>query len=524
MTKFINCKVIIITFLIVIKLYIKPILAGLVLEVPEVAQSDFDDYVKKTNRIPVVLNYPTLFIFSTGAINDFRNVSTLLSHDEKCEFVTVESATPFDGNITSLEPVMTYVKDGQTKKYDGPINPGYIMSWLSNQRVCEMRVKDLSNFKALQKSLPSGHVQVMILFGEGQNDPEVVETVRSFISEKELAVPVLYVPDQALSDQIAKSLNQDQIKYPTVLVSRNTTLLPKTSFYTNDMRNKKELYEFLKEELIPPIHSTNSYMLPMFLVMKKTIIYIFTKEKELKKYLSESWINTVPRKHSEKLVFLHSKGSELVENKMNTILAIDSEYEEIVVRAFVINLDTLEFYKFKPLTIEDGTISEEGMNKFIDDLENGRLSHYVKSELPIPENIDKGPVKTIVGEDFHRRVIESKDDILVLFLSSWCGHCHKAKRLFRDMGRRLKGSNGPILATFDAYNNEVEDMEISQFPTIALFQSGNKTDPLFYNGPDTLEDISMFLESNCKHNKVSAENILQKHVSQETIFEYHTEL
>ncbi|EAN33373.2 Protein disulfide-isomerase A4 [Theileria parva strain Muguga] len=511
-----------IIFLIVIKLYTKSALAGLVLEVPEVAQSDFEDYVKKAKRIPVVLNYPTLFIFSTGAINDFRNVSTLLSHDQKCEFITVESSTAFDGNITSLEPVLTYVKDGETKKYDGPINPGYIMSWLSNQNVCEMRVKDLSNFKSFQKSLPSGHVQVLVLFAE--HDPKLVETVRSFIAEKDLAVPVLFSPEQTLSDQIVKSLSQEGIKYPTLLIMRNMSLLPKITFYTNDVRNKKELYEFLKEELIPPIHSTNSYMLPMFLVMKKTIVYIYTRDKELKKYLSESWINTVPRKHSEKLVFLHSKGSDLVENKMNTILAIDSDYEEIVVRAFVINLDTLEFYKFKPLTIEDGTISEQGMNRFIDDLENDRLSHYVKSELPIPENIDRGPVKTIVGEDFHRRVIESKDDILVLFLSSWCGHCHKAKRVFRDMGRRLKGSNGPILATFDAYNNEVEDMEISQFPTIALFQSGNKSDPVFYNGPDNLEDISLFLEKNCKRNKVNAENILQKHVSQEQIFEFHTEL
>ncbi|BAM38650.1 protein disulfide isomerase precursor [Theileria orientalis strain Shintoku] len=526
MTQFKIIKIAVITVLLLNVKLIRAISTELPQDVQDIHESDFSRYLSNAKRTPVVLHYPQLFIFSSTAINDFRTVASLLSEDPKCEFVTVESATFFNGDISSLEPVVSYVTEGETKKYDGPINTAYILSWLTSENVCEMKVKDIDNYKAFQKALPDGHIQAYVLFGENQYDPKVVDKVKKFVVDEDLAIPVLYIPDHMVSLKVYKLLNNGYPtpKMPNVVVYRNMNLLPKSASYNKEVNNEKWLNQFLSEELIPPVHSTNSYMLPKFLTMKKTIVYIFTKDKDLRRYLSDEWLKTVPKRHSEKLVFLHSKGSELVETKMNTILAIDSEYEQTVVRAFVINLDTLEFYKFKPLSLEDGELNEKGLEKFINDLEINKLSHYVKSELPIPESIDTGPVKTIVGEDFHKRVIESKDDILVLFLSSWCGHCHKAKRLFRDIGRRLKGTRGPVLATFDAYNNEVEDMEITQFPTIVLFPSGHKGEPIFYTGGDTVEEISVFLEENCKYNRVNAENILQKHVSKERIFEFHTEL
>lgn len=131
------------------------------------------------------------------------------------------------------------------------------------------------------------------------------------------------------------------------------------------------------------------------------------------------WLNKFARKHNDRFLFIHSKGDETVEQRLNQLLAIDADYVDTAVRAFQLHRERSEFVKYKPLDMKDGFLSQAKLMNFVSDLRKGRIRHFVKSEPAVPEHIDVGRVKTIVGEDFNHRVMESDEDVLILFYSPW---------------------------------------------------------------------------------------------------------
>lgn len=59
----------------------------------------------------------------------------------------------------------------------------------------------------------------------------------------------------------------------------------------------------------------------------------------------------------------------------------------------------------------------ENLNAFVNDLDEGALEPYVKSE-PIPEPND-GPVIVAVGKNFEDVVTKSEKDVLIEFYAPW---------------------------------------------------------------------------------------------------------
>ncbi|AFZ80493.1 protein disulfide isomerase precursor, putative [Theileria equi strain WA] len=489
-------------------------------------ESTYDEYVSNSDRATVILRYPSITLFSSSVINDYKILAHMFKDNPKCRFAMYQTNVSLDSNISLLEPHLTYVKDGKLATYDGPLNVGFMLSWITQARICDMKVKDLETFKLHRTTLPAGHIQTFVLFDDQGYNEETFNRIIDVLVENNLFVPCGYIDNRQLSETIIELFEYDTsiVNLPNIIVLKNMPHLYNVRFYYRDINDKDELKTYLVKELIPPVHRTDSYMFPQLLTMNKIIVYIYTRNDDLKNYIQNTWYLNVPREHLDRLIFVHSKGSQIIENKLNNLLVIDADYVKTAVRAFEVRLETLEFKKYRPVTLPDGKITEEGLNDFIKDLESGRLRHYIKSELAIPEHIDKGAVKTIVGEDFHKRVIESDNDVLIVFYSPWCGHCHISKRIFRDIGRRLKDDHTLTIATFDAYNNEVEDVEIANYPTIALFPHGAKHEPIFYDGLINLEGIAQFIEENCRKCRITAENLLQRHVGYEPIFEMHSEL
>ena len=66
-------------------------------------------------------------------------------------------------------------------------------------------------------------------------------------------------------------------------------------------------------------------------------------------------------------------------------------------------------------------LSVEEVRNFFTEFKQGKLTPYLKS-APIPEN-NHGPVKIIVGNNWHDIVMDSKKDILVMYYAPWCAHC-----------------------------------------------------------------------------------------------------
>ena len=74
---------------------------------------------------------------------------------------------------------------------------------------------------------------------------------------------------------------------------------------------------------------------------------------------------------------------------------------------------------------------------------------------PIPTD-DKGPVKTIVGNNFKDVVLNSEKEVLLKVYAPWCGHCKKIAPDFEAAAEALAANQNVILGDFDGTLNEVE--------------------------------------------------------------------
>jgi thiol-disulfide isomerase/thioredoxin len=86
----------------------------------------------------------------------------------------------------------------------------------------------------------------------------------------------------------------------------------------------------------------------------------------------------------------------------------------------------------------------------------------------------------------------------VKFGAPWCAHCKEFDSVYLSIAQRLSdNANANImLAEMDAHLNEVEGVDIKEYPTVLLYTRKNKANPVLYEGERTEEKILLFLQEN----------------------------
>ena len=144
----------------------------------------------------------------------------------------------------------------------------------------------------------------------------------------------------------------------------------------------------------------------------------------------------------------------------------------------------------------EGEINEKNILKFIEDWENNKLKPHLKSAEEPKEN--KDAVFVVVGKTYEKEVINNDKDVMLLFYAPWCGHCKALHPKYEEVAKKLKEKNPKLLlAKIDATENEVENINISGFPTVK-FYPGNKKNkaPIDYNGDRSVNDMIKFIKTN----------------------------
>lgn len=113
------------------------------------------------------------------------------------------------------------------------------------------------------------------------------------------------------------------------------------------------------------------------------------------------------------------------------------------------------------------------MRKFITEFTEGKLTPHLKSDA-IPED-NNGPVKIVVGKNFHEIVMDDKKDVLVKYYAPWCGHCQKLVPHWEELGKHVKDIENLVIAKYDATTNENEEVQVEGFPTLTFYAAGSKT-------------------------------------------------
>jgi protein disulfide-isomerase A1 len=138
------------------------------------------------------------------------------------------------------------------------------------------------------------------------------------------------------------------------------------------------------------------------------------------------------------------------------------------------------------------TVTEESLEKFIDDWKNERLTAYFKSEN-IPESNNE-PVKVIVGNNFEDLVIGNDNWVLLEAYAPWCGHCKQLEPIYNELATKIAHNSDITIAKMDSTANEHPSLNIKGFPTIKFYKKGDKSNPVDYSGERTLDGFLAFLE------------------------------
>eukprot|EP00164_Ancoracysta_twista_P016234 GFYU01027146.1.p1 GENE.GFYU01027146.1~~GFYU01027146.1.p1 ORF type:complete len:398 (+),score=2.05 GFYU01027146.1:97-1194(+) len=143
--------------------------------------------------------------------------------------------------------------------------------------------------------------------------------------------------------------------------------------------------------------------------------------------------------------------------------------------------------------LEKEHISEQGLVNFLQGFVMERLTPYIKSE-PIPAEISTNVLK-VVGNTFHKHVIESTDTMLLQIFAPWCEHSQKFAPVFEKLAERVESLPGLTLAKIDGTANDIPvKFKFEGFPTIYLVPKDDRETPIEFDGPRTFKDLRKFLK------------------------------
>jgi len=132
----------------------------------------------------------------------------------------------------------------------------------------------------------------------------------------------------------------------------------------------------------------------------------------------------------------------------------------------------------------------ESLTAFARDFLSNKLTAHVKSE-PEPTSQD-GPVTVLVGTNFESIVFDASKHVFVELYAPWCGHCKSLQPKYDELGALYKGTD-VVIAKVDATANDVP-VEIQGFPTLLLYRTTDKSNPVSYEGERTVEAMASWLQ------------------------------
>ncbi|KAI0996781.1 Protein disulfide-isomerase [Podosphaera aphanis] len=284
----------------------------------------------------------------------------------------------------------------------------------------------------------------------------------------------------------------------------------------SDKFGVEEIEKFANLASIPLIGEVGPDTYASYMSTGLPLAYIFAETEEERTNLANV-LRPVAEKHKGKVHFATIDARAYGAHSGNLNLKPDS------FPAFAIQ-DTVNNKKYphdQQMPINAETIGEH-LSSFVE----GKLEPSIKSE-PIPEK-QEGPVKVVVAKNYDDIVLDDTKDVLIEFYAPWCGHCKALAPKYDILGQLYvdAGLTDKItIAKVDATANDVPD-EIDGFPTIKLYNAGDKKNPVVYNGDRSVEDLIEFVkkgkhQASVEYNEdVKAKESAQKTEEDEEVEEF----
>ena len=134
----------------------------------------------------------------------------------------------------------------------------------------------------------------------------------------------------------------------------------------------------------------------------------------------------------------------------------------------------------------------DNLKAFINNWKQGKLPVFYKSEER-PDYIEHGEIVRIIGKDFGLVVKNPMKNVLIYFADPDSVLCKGFEEEYKKVGSKLLDNFSFTIGRIDMKKNEVQGEDITEFPTLKLYQAGDKT-PVKYLGEWDHEEVLKFLE------------------------------
>jgi len=149
--------------------------------------------------------------------------------------------------------------------------------------------------------------------------------------------------------------------------------------------------------------------------------------------------------------------------------------------------------------VEEGTkfipssdsVEFESFRSFVDDLLEGRIQPFYKTEEPV-EYSGSG-VRVVCGKDHDLIVADPSKTVFIEYYAPWCGHCQSLAPIWERLGAEFDDRDDIVIAKMDATTNEVPGLNIDGYPTLMIYTAGEDKQGAQYEGDNEFEALRDFV-------------------------------
>ncbi|CAD6187962.1 unnamed protein product [Caenorhabditis auriculariae] len=394
-------------------------------------------------------------------------------------------------------PTMKLIRHGRRFEYKGPREAAGIVKYMLEQS--KPAARKLESAKDVERFMDKTDVTIIGFFASDDSTAFEAYSDSAEMLREEFKT-MGYTTNSAVFKKYDAKPNDVIIFYPSLFQSK---FEPKSRTFNKAGATAEDLLTFFREHSAPLVGKmTKANSATRYTKFPLVVVYYNADFSLQYREGSEFWrqkVLAVAQKYQKDKYRFAVADEEEFSKELEEIGLGDSGLEHNIV---VFGYDGKKY----PMNPEefDGDL-DENLEEFMKKISSGKAKAYVKS-APLPRD-DKGPVKTLVGSNFDKIVNDESKDVLVEFYAPWCGHCKSFEPKYKDLAAALKKTEpNLVLAKMDATANDAPaQFAVEGFPTIYFAPSGNKGEPMKYNGNRDLDHLKDFLKKHAVKSFQSSE-------------------
>ena len=434
--------------------------------------SSFDLALKKYDTM-MVLFTETWCIRCQNFFPEFKLVMEKLKDSNitfaKCYITGLQNISARYNIIIRELPIVKLFIKGEVFNYKGKYEEKNIIKFIKKKT--EPNLIELNSEEEVIKFLNENDIS-LIYFGDNKEQIEIFKNVSNENEE------ILF---RLVSNK--EIINKYKAKQNSIVLFKNFE--EKRNDLTENL-SKKNIEDFISKHSKHKLNEFTQENSQLIFEKKTNTLFLFVKshskeEENLKKIL----INVKNIYEGDILIIV----SDFVGTLPEYLGVKNEDLPAIILVDF--KKKVLNKYKFSE------EINEKNLLKFLENFEKNKLKLYLKSEEE-PKTNDKVVYK-LVGKTFNKVVLDSDKDVLVNFYIPRCWQCKVLKIFFDKIADNLKNNKNLILAEIDHSLNDVENINLKNYPTLILWPAKNKKKHKIFKGNNSIDDIVKFLIDNASY-------------------------